>query len=122
MISGGERHCRLVGLDDQSLINPDHHVLNLATLTWTTFSRETECRQWQLRSVEMSVLERCRVKDFTSIPDSNQLKEALVSGPEDLCFQIDHGNLDTVMAERAQPRSVRDRHAPGTNRDLREQS
>jgi len=96
LISGGERHCRLVGLDDQSLINPDHHVLNLATLTWTTFSRETECRQWQLRSVETSVLERCRVKDFTSIPDSNQLKEALVSGPEDLCFQIDHGNLDTA--------------------------
>ena len=88
LISSGECHCKLVGLPDQSLINPSLYVLNLENFNWLMFSRESKCRQWQVSGIGESTLSRSSDLNPEIILNGNMLKNLLVPGRRDLHFRI----------------------------------
>lgn len=94
LISGGERHCRVVDMDPQSLINPNLHLLNLTTHTWSMISREAECQYWQLTPDNKGILDRNPRRDIPQIPADNRLAGMLTKGKQDLCFRVPFGRLD----------------------------
>ena len=88
LISSGECHCKLAGLPDQSLINPSLYVLNLKNFSWTMFSRESKCRQWQVSGISGSMLSRSFDISPDILPNSNMLKNLLFSRQGGLQFRI----------------------------------
>ncbi|KZR86448.1 hypothetical protein MITS9508_02670 [Synechococcus sp. MIT S9508] len=88
LISSGECHCKLVGLPDQSLINPSLYVLNLENFSWTMFSRESKCREWQVSGISERMLSRSFDLNPDTIPNSNMLKNLLPFLQGGLQFRI----------------------------------
>ena len=94
LISGGERHCRVLGMEARSLTNPNIHLLNLATHTWSLIDREAECQYWCLTPKNQGILNRSPHRDSPDIPTGNRLAGTLCKGKEDLCFRLPIGRLD----------------------------
>ena len=94
LISGGERHCRVLEMEARSLRNPNIHLLNLATHTWSLIDREAGCRYWCLSPESQGIL-NCRPhRDTPVIPAGSRLEDTLCNGKEDLCFRLPCGRLD----------------------------
>ena len=60
LISGGECYCRLIGMSDQNLPNPDIHILNLSNRSWMCFDRQSNCSHWLLTTTNQTSLKRIR--------------------------------------------------------------
>ena len=94
LISGGERHCRVSGMEARSLTNPNIHLLNLTTYAWSLIDREAECRYWCLTPENQGILHRGAHRDTPEIPSDNRLAGTLCKGKADLCFRLPFGGLD----------------------------
>ena len=60
LISGGNCYCRLIGMSDQNLPNPNIHILNLSTRRWVCFESQSNCSYWQLTAANQTLLKRSR--------------------------------------------------------------
>jgi len=94
LISGGQRHCELVGLEAQSLINPNLYVLELATSTWAGFHRDGDCQQWLFTPNDQGNLNATNALVADAIPANNVLHGTLMQGASDLVFRLPFGRLD----------------------------
>ena len=99
LISGGQRHCELVGLEAQSLINPNLYVLELATSTWAGFHRDGDCQQWLFTPNDQGNLNATNELVADAIPAHNLLHGTLVEETNELLFRRPLGRLDDQVLQ-----------------------
>ena len=81
-------------MEARSLNNPNIHLLNLATHTWSLIDREASCQYWCLTPENQGILNCSPHFDAPVIPAGNRLEDTLCKGEEDFCFRLPLGRLD----------------------------
>ena len=94
LVSGGQRHCRLVDMDPQSLINPSIHLLNMASQTWTEINRDKQCHYWLITPETPCILPSLSRFDRVAVPAGHKLEGLACHGHGDLNFRLPWGRSE----------------------------